>query len=74
MDMDDTYAALSDADAACDAEALAEIGWKLYGELGTVSAELRALRALCHEVPRAPGRRTGYQPRSGSPERNKARR
>jgi hypothetical protein len=49
-DMDALYTRLADADEARDADALAVLGWELYGLLGTVAAELAALRARLHNI------------------------
>jgi hypothetical protein len=49
-DMDALYTRLADADEARDAGALAALAWELYGLLGTVVAELEALRARLHNM------------------------
>jgi hypothetical protein len=49
-DMDVLYTRLADADQARDAETLAAVAWELYGLLGTVSAELTALRARFRRI------------------------
>ena len=49
-DMDALYGRLVDADEAQDAGALAAVAWELYGLLGTVAAELTALRARLHNM------------------------
>jgi hypothetical protein len=49
-DMDALYTRLADADEAQDAGALAAVAWDLYGLLGTVTAELTALRARLHTM------------------------
>jgi hypothetical protein len=45
VDLDALYASLATADEKQDTEGLAEVGWRLYGLLGTVKANLDALRA-----------------------------
>lgn len=49
-DMNAFYTRLADADEAQDADALAAVAWELYGLLGTVAAELTALRARLHHM------------------------
>ncbi len=49
-DMDALYTRLADADEAQDAGALAALAWELYGLLGTVAADLTALRARLHNM------------------------
>jgi hypothetical protein len=45
VQMDGIYAALLTADDACDAEALAQICWRLYGEMGEARARADILHA-----------------------------
>ncbi len=77
-DMDALYTRLADADEAQDAGALAALAWELYGLLGTVAADLAALRARFHNMTAGPPSRAGEAPhpgpdckqiRSGQPER-----
>jgi len=49
-DMNALYTRLADADEAWDADALAALAWELYGLLGTVAADLTALRARLHNT------------------------
>ncbi len=49
-DMNALYTRLADADEAQDADALAALAWELYGLLGTVAADLTALRARLHNT------------------------
>jgi hypothetical protein len=50
MNLDVLYSRLSDADAAQDPDALATLAWELYGELGTVQAQLDSARARLRQV------------------------
>jgi hypothetical protein len=49
-DMNALYIRLAEADEAQDADALAALAWELYGLLGTVTADLTALRARLHNT------------------------
>jgi hypothetical protein len=51
--MDGVYAALVTADDAGDAEALAQICWRLYGELGEARARADTLHARLTAAARA---------------------
>jgi hypothetical protein len=48
--LDALYGALSAADEAQDAEALAALAWQLYGELGSTRSDLNAARASLTQV------------------------
>ena len=49
-DMNALYTRLADADEAQDADALVAVAWELYGLLGTLTADLTALRARLHNT------------------------